>query len=170
MLERLGINETEMLYEAETAMLAAKDSLDNGKYDVATLQMRDALKSLIEGRNRLQVIIAKNPNRQQLAQLRQFDRTQQQKLRRPKSDEEQAREVVERLKELASEEDFVYKALAGVTETVSSRRVSIVTTKAYAPGLETSYARAGITVRDVQPMTLEEIFVANVMSNRREER
>jgi hypothetical protein len=116
-LERLGINETEMLYEAERSMLLAVDSLDQqGNYEVASLQMRDALKSLIEGRNRLQVIIAKNPNRRQLAQLRSFDRTQQQKLRRPKSDEEEAREVVERLKDLADQEDFVYKTLSGTPE------------------------------------------------------
>jgi ABC-2 type transport system ATP-binding protein len=60
--------------------------------------------------------------------------------------------------------------VAGVTDTVTSGRVSVITTKAYAPGLETAYARAGITVRDIQPMTLEEIFVANVMNNRREQR
>jgi ABC-2 type transport system ATP-binding protein len=60
--------------------------------------------------------------------------------------------------------------VAGVTDTVSSGRVSVITTKAYTSGLEAAYARAGITVRDVQPMTLEEIFVANVMNNRREQR
>ena len=32
-----------------------------------------------------------------------------------------------------------------------------------------AYERAGAAVRDVQRMTLEEIFVANVMSNRREQ-
>ncbi len=112
-LEARGIDETELLYQAETAMLAATDSLQAGNYDTATLQQRDALKYLIEGRNRIQMSIAKNPDRRQLAQLRQFDRTQQQKLRRPKTDEEEAREVAERLEQLANEEDFVYKTLAG---------------------------------------------------------
>jgi ABC-2 type transport system ATP-binding protein len=60
-------------------------------------------------------------------------------------------------------------AVAGVTGTTVSGRVAVVTTKAYAPGLEAAYTSAGITVRDVQPMTLEEIFVANVMNNRREQ-
>jgi hypothetical protein len=46
----------------------------------------------------------------------------------------------------------------------------VVTTKAYTPGTESAYAQAGMTVRDVQRMTLEEIFVANVMSNRGEQR
>ncbi|HXT57924.1 MAG TPA: DUF4175 family protein, partial [Pirellulales bacterium] len=114
-LEALGINETELLYQAETSMLAAADSLAAGKYDTAALQMRDALKDLIEGRNRLRIDIFKNPNRQMLAQLRLFDRLQQQKLRRPKSDEEEARQLVERLEALADSEDFVYAALAGIT-------------------------------------------------------
>jgi hypothetical protein len=113
-LEARGIDETELLYEAEAAMLQATDSLTVGNYDTAELQERDALKHLIEGRNRLEVSIRKNPNRQQLAQLRQFDRTQQQKLRRPKTDQEEARDVAERLKKLADEEDFVYRTLAGV--------------------------------------------------------
>jgi len=115
-LEALGINETELLYQAETSMLAAADSLAAGKYDTAALQMRDALKDLIEGRNRLRIDIFKNPNRQMLAQLRLFDRLQQQKLRRPKSDEEEARQLVERLEALADSEDFVYAALAGTSD------------------------------------------------------
>jgi hypothetical protein len=48
--------------------------------------------------------------------------------------------------------------------------VGVVTVKTYAPGVEAAYTNAGITVRGVQPMTLEEIFVANVMHNRREQR
>jgi ABC-2 type transport system ATP-binding protein len=59
--------------------------------------------------------------------------------------------------------------LPHVVETRTSGRIAIVTTKAYSPGLETIYQRAGAQVRDVQRMTLEEIFVANVMSNRREQ-
>lgn len=111
-LEARGIDETELLYQAETSMLAAADSLAAGKYDTATLQMRDALKDLIEGRNRLQIFIFKNPDRALLAQLRLFDRLQRQKLRRPKTDEEEAQQLVERLKELADTEDFVYATLA----------------------------------------------------------
>ncbi|HEV3022987.1 MAG TPA: DUF4175 family protein, partial [Pirellulales bacterium] len=56
-----GIDETELLYQAEASMLAATDSLSAGKYDTAALQMRDALKELIEGRNKLQIFINKNP-------------------------------------------------------------------------------------------------------------
>lgn len=109
-----GVDDTELLFQAEASMLGATDSLSAGKYETATLQERDALKYLIEGRNRLEVGIRKNPNRAQLAQLRQFDRMQQQKLRRPKTDEEEKKEVAQRLEQLADNEDFVYKSLAGV--------------------------------------------------------
>lgn len=115
-LEARGVDpsETELLYQAEASMLGATDSLSAGNYETATLQERDALKYLIEGRNRIQEFISKNPNRRQLAQLRAFDRTQRQKLRRPKTDEEEAKEVAKRLEQLAQEEDFVYKTLAGI--------------------------------------------------------
>ena len=56
----------------------------------------------------------------------------------------------------------------GVVGIDASGRVAVVTTKAYSPDLEAAYAAAGMKVHDVQRMTLEEIFVANVMSNRRE--
>ncbi len=81
-------------------MLAAVDSLSAGKYDTAVLQERDALKELIEGRNKLREEIQKNPSK-----FRGFaaaDRRMAQKLRRPKSDKEEAEEVVRRLKQLAS--------------------------------------------------------------------
>jgi ABC-2 type transport system ATP-binding protein len=56
----------------------------------------------------------------------------------------------------------------GVIETTVSGRTAIATTKAFSPALTAAYQRAGVTVREVQRMTLEEIFVANVMSNRGE--
>jgi len=57
---------------------------------------------------------------------------------------------------------------AGVTETQRNGRVAVVTTSAYTPDLDSVYTQAGATVQDVQRMTLEEIFVATVMHNRRE--
>jgi hypothetical protein len=113
-LEARGIGDTELLYQAETAMLGATDSLAAAKYDTATLQQRDALKYLIEGRDRLQIFIMKNPNRALLAALRRFDRMQQQKIRRPKSDDEEAKQVAQRLQELADKEDFVYQTIASL--------------------------------------------------------
>lgn len=57
----------------------------------------------------------------------------------------------------------------GVVNTSASGRVAVVTTNAYTPALEQAYARAGLRVREVQRMTLEEIFVATVMSKRQEQ-
>ena len=66
-------------------------------------------------------------------------------------------------------------AIPGIVETNVSGRLVIATTNAYAPGplsplsIEAIYERAGARVCDVQRMTLEEIFVATVMSKRREQ-
>jgi ABC-2 type transport system ATP-binding protein len=59
-------------------------------------------------------------------------------------------------------------APAGVVETTAGGRIVVVTTNAYTPGLEALYEQSGARVREVQRMTLEEIFVATVMHNRRE--
>ena len=58
--------------------------------------------------------------------------------------------------------------LPGIVDTAASGRMAVATTKSYRPDLASVYERSGVTVHDVQRMTLEEIFVANVMSNRRE--
>jgi ABC-2 type transport system ATP-binding protein len=60
-------------------------------------------------------------------------------------------------------------ALQDVVETRTSGHIAIVTTRGYSSAIESIYQRAGAHVREVQRMTLEEIFVANVMSNRREQ-
>jgi ABC-2 type transport system ATP-binding protein len=56
----------------------------------------------------------------------------------------------------------------GVVDAAVSGRLATVTTNAYTPDLGAAYARAGATLREVQRMTLEEIFVANVMKSRKE--
>lgn len=58
--------------------------------------------------------------------------------------------------------------LPGAVDSTTSGRVAVVTTKAYSADFHAACERAGLTIRDVQRMTLEEIFVANVMSNRGE--
>jgi ABC-2 type transport system ATP-binding protein len=59
-------------------------------------------------------------------------------------------------------------SLPGVTDLTASGRLATATTNAYTPELAAAFGRAGATVRDVQRMTLEEIFVANVMHSRKE--
>jgi hypothetical protein len=110
-LEARGFDDTELFYQAEASMRQAVDSLSVGKWENASLQMRDALKSLIEQRDRVQIFIFKNPDAAVLAQLRNFDRMQSQKLRRPKSDRDEARELIRRLEELATDEAGVAKTL-----------------------------------------------------------
>ena len=73
--------------------------------------MKDALKALIEARENLQIQIMKNPDPARLAALRQFDRLQAQKLRRPKTDKEEARELIRRLEELIGQEASVVSGL-----------------------------------------------------------
>ncbi len=50
----------------------------------------------------------------------------------------------------------------------SGGRSSVVTTNAFTPELGASYEQAGARVREIQPMTLEEIFVAEVLASRKE--
>ncbi len=59
-------------------------------------------------------------------------------------------------------------ALPGVVDVTRSGSMAVVTANDYRPELAAAYAHAGASVRDVQRMTLEEIFVANVMHKRKE--
>lgn len=58
--------------------------------------------------------------------------------------------------------------LAGVVDLDMSGRLATVTTNAHSDELVRAYVSAGATVHEVQRMTLEEIFVANVMASRKE--
>ena len=60
----------------------------------------------------------------------------------------------------------VLPALPGIVATAGSGRLSVITTSSYDPAMAAAYSRAGAIVHAVDPMTLEEIFVANVMSRR----
>lgn len=58
--------------------------------------------------------------------------------------------------------------LPGVVGVARSARTAVVTACAFDDALPAAYQRAGAVVRDVQRMTLEEIFVATVMNERKE--
>ena len=64
---------------------------------------------------------------------------------------------------------FALPALPGVVETESSGRLAVVTTSQFEPALAAAYQDLGATVKAVDKMTLEEIFVANVMTRRGQE-
>ena len=110
-VERIADQRVEPLHQAEEAMLAAVGAIDLGKNADAPGQMANALRHLIEVRKTLQEIIGDADSK--LAQaLRAFDRSQAQKIRKPKNKEGEAEEIAERLEELAQEEDFVYATIA----------------------------------------------------------
>jgi ABC-2 type transport system ATP-binding protein len=59
--------------------------------------------------------------------------------------------------------------LPGVVEvTRNGGRLASVTTNAFDPGFPSAFQQAGATVLEIQRMTLEEIFVAEVMGSRKE--
>jgi ABC-2 type transport system ATP-binding protein len=59
-------------------------------------------------------------------------------------------------------------SLSGVVDVAESGRAAVVTANAFEPGLVEALRRTGAAVREVQRMTLEEIFVATVMHQRKE--
>jgi ABC-2 type transport system ATP-binding protein len=60
----------------------------------------------------------------------------------------------------------VLPPLPGIVGSRSSGRLAVVTISSYEPAMAAAYRSAGATVHAVETMTLEEIFVANVMSRR----
>jgi len=62
----------------------------------------------------------------------------------------------------------VVPRLPGVVDVAGTGRIAVITTNAFVPDLPAAYAQAGVQIRDIQRMTLEEIFVAEVMGSRGE--
>jgi ABC-2 type transport system ATP-binding protein len=61
-----------------------------------------------------------------------------------------------------------FDMVPGVNDIVQHGHSAVITTNAFTPDLEAQCRAAGITVHDVQRMTLEEIFVATVLRIRKE--
>ncbi|HET8697817.1 MAG TPA: AAA family ATPase, partial [Gammaproteobacteria bacterium] len=59
-------------------------------------------------------------------------------------------------------------SLPEVAEINTSGRLATATIHGYSDDVAAAFTRAGATVREVQRMSLEEIFVANVMQSRKE--
>jgi hypothetical protein len=102
----------EPLHAAEEAMLGAIAALDHGQNARAPADMAVALRHLIEARDTLRIMIGEDSAAAR--KMRAFDRTQTQKIRKPKKDEAEAEEIAEQLEALANDEDFVYATLAGL--------------------------------------------------------
>jgi hypothetical protein len=103
----------ELIFEAHEAMLGAITSLGDGRFDDAVAQERDAIKLLVEGRDVLRILIRKNPPKNRAA-FRAFSRQEAQKLRRPKSDQQEVMELIERLTQLENAERRVTSDLASI--------------------------------------------------------
>jgi hypothetical protein len=93
-------------------MLDSVDSMSVGKFDVAMLQEKDAIRFLIESRDRLNVTLQESENADGLQQaLNQFFRQQQTKLRnkpkQSKDEQEKAKDLIDRLAQLATQESMV---------------------------------------------------------------
>jgi ABC-2 type transport system ATP-binding protein len=84
------------------------------------------------------------------------------------SDDKEA--FLERWRRLRLElpENVALPELPGVVDVARSGRTAVVTARAFDADIPAAYERAGAVVRDVQRMTLEEIFVATVMHKRKE--
>jgi ABC-2 type transport system ATP-binding protein len=83
------------------------------------------------------------------------------------SDKETFIEHWRRLK-LEVRSDITLPAVDGIVDLDVSGHIATVTTNAHSDELLRAYVNAGATVLEVQRMTLEEIFVANVMASRKE--
>lgn len=62
----------------------------------------------------------------------------------------------------------VLPPLPGVVSVAGTGRIAVITTRAFDPQLPARYAQAGVRILEIQHMTLEEIFVAEVMGSREE--
>ena len=116
-LDEREFDGSDLLFQAEVVMLTSIDSLNVGKYDISSQQQKDALRLLIEGRDTIENFLRNRANAAQRRALQSFDRRQIQKLRRPKrdrEDEEDPEQLVERIRRLADEQDFVYKTLTNL--------------------------------------------------------
>ena len=60
-------------------------------------------------------------------------------------------------------------ALPGVINVDATGHIGVVTANDFSADIPAAYEHAGIVVRDIQRMTLEEIFVATVMASRKEQ-
>ena len=109
-LQDRNIGGDELLFEAHEVMLSNIDALAGGDFDDAVLLERDAIKLLVEGREVLTQLISRLPPKAR-AQLRQFSRQQTQKIRRPKSEEEELEELVEQIRELMRDEEQISQEL-----------------------------------------------------------
>jgi len=111
-LAGLGVDGAAILAQAEEAMLSAVDSLNDAKFPTAINQQRDALRYLMEARETARRNLYKQPPKV-LAQIRQFDRLQRQRLRRPNDQAQSLAQLASDLGKLADAEEAVARDITG---------------------------------------------------------
>ena len=110
-VEALADARVDSLHKALDAMQAALDALDRSKNEEAPPAMAEALKQLVAARRDILFLIG-DTSPAMAAAMRKFDRTQAQKIRKPKSKDQEAEEIADRLEALADEEEFVYATIS----------------------------------------------------------
>ena len=94
-------------------MLAAVEALDRRENTEAASREAEALRCLIEARKSLLFFLS--PDSAAAKAMRNFDRTQAQKIRKPKDKTEEAEAIAEEIERLAQDEDFVYASVAAMS-------------------------------------------------------
>lgn len=113
-IERIVGAPVEPLHRAEEAMLASVEALDRGRNAEAPPAMSEALKNLVAARRELVFVIGQDSAAARA--MRNFDRKQAQKIRKPKGKDEEAEMVAAEIEELAQDEDFVYATIAAAMQ------------------------------------------------------
>ena len=113
-LEKITGQPFPMLFDAQKDMLAAATDLEGRKFEPCAGHDREALTNLVKARNTVRMVLSKPKPGCSPQEMRNFDRTQAQKLRRPKEKDEkqEAEQLPDRLRELAKQEEFVYATAA----------------------------------------------------------
>jgi len=108
-----------MLFDAQTEMLAAAGDLVGRKFELCAGHDRVALTNLVKARNTVLKVLTK-PKPGSGQEMRDFDRSQAQKLRRPKekNERQEAEQLPDRLRQLAKQEEFVYATAAKPPEEI----------------------------------------------------
>ena len=109
----------DLLFQAERAMLDSVDSMSVGKFDVAILQEKDAIRFLVESRDRLEIVLqnANDPAglersignyfRQQQTKLRDKNRTF-------KDEQEKTQDLLVRLAQLSAQQSMIADELTSM--------------------------------------------------------
>lgn len=105
-----GNDDTEVLAQAESAMLQASDALATADFETAILREQDAIRLLVEAKNSAEITLSKNNNPGMRAQLKNFQRQMINRLRRKMKPADT--KVADDIKQIAEEQQRVADRVA----------------------------------------------------------